>query len=761
MMKYKIEDDEIEALKSYRGFNYEQINQLLTSNCETDIELLREGENNTFVTLSYDRENVIKNMESIKKLYSLIIKSYLNKDELSEFSFYRGTNVAEIARIKNEPYIDRMFSVVKNEEKAREKYASKWDSPVVINVKGNEQIPFIKPSDFFENEDHDEVIIVPFTQIKEIKDLSIGTSFETYSEVRKYEIYIERQKLEKLSETEKKGLYTYITNNVENINSYLVQCLAIDKRTEENRSNLKKLDQLLAKYNLGGTPESNFEDTTPRSQEDLEDITRISNEIENIKIAIGSDYDVRKTLVNSITTWKRNVILYLMSECDEISEALFSEQDNNIEEKVVKAEEPEEEESELEEKEEEIVSPSYKPDFTMAAVEETSEKEPEEEVKEEPKEEPKEEVQEELKEEEIEEEPVEEAKEEKIEEEQKESVSDETIVAAPIQRNDEDEFIAHSRQLVRDNEALVEKLEEDIKGLITKEQNHAKVAGNIGSTYSAINNGFEMKKAAEALHEQIKNIKLKVEALIEKNDEFSREKLRNINEINNQVTVLINYLNNPRCAIPGTDITRFDEMAIIEENALKRGIEIKIRDILAEAEIRKLNEDLEVLDSKPLFSRIIGIFSGSNKADDIAREQILVRKQAIRRKTSEKLLLARNYSIHNMVAKIRLFIRDNFEDETVEDTCEEIQELENELKRNFVINDTRVEEIVRKREGLDLPLDKNLSREEEKEIETFRFLRKYEYDMIDENNTEESYQDTLASEISRVIDYISSTNILK
>ena len=760
-MKYKIEDDEIEALKSYRGFNYEQINQLLTSNCETDIELLREGENNTFVTLSYDRENVIKNMESIKKLYSLIIKSYLNKDELSEFSFYRGTNVAEIARIKNEPYIDRMFSVVKNEEKAREKYASKWDSPVVINVKGNEQIPFIKPSDFFENEDHDEVIIVPFTQIKEIKDLSIGTSFETYSEVRKYEIYIERQKLEKLSETEKKGLYTYITNNVENINSYLVQCLAIDKRTEENRSNLKKLDQLLAKYNLGGTPESNFEDTTPRSQEDLEDITRNSNEIENIKIAIGSDYDVRKTLVNSITTWKRNVILYLMSECDEISEALFSEQDNNIEEKVVKAEEPEEEESELEEKEEEIVSPSYKPDFTMAAVEETSEKEPEEEVKEEPKEEPKEEVQEELKEEEIEEEPVEEAKEEKIEEEQKESVSDETIVAAPIQRNDEDEFIAHSRQLVRDNEALVEKLEEDIKGLITKEQNHAKVAGNIGSTYSAINNGFEMKKAAEALHEQIKNIKLKVEALIEKNDEFSREKLRNINEINNQVTVLINYLNNPRCAIPGTDITRFDEMAIIEENALKRGIEIKIRDILAEAEIRKLNEDLEVLDSKPLFSRIIGIFSGSNKADDIAREQILVRKQAIRRKTSEKLLLARNYSIHNMVAKIRLFIRDNFEDETVEDTCEEIQELENELKRNFVINDTRVEEIVRKREGLDLPLDKNLSREEEKEIETFRFLRKYEYDMIDENNTEESYQDTLASEISRVIDYISSTNILK
>ena len=761
-MKYKIEDDEIEALKSYRGFNYEQINQLLTSNCETDIELLREGENNTFVTLSYDRENVIKNIESIKKLYSLIIKSYLNKDELSEFSFYRGTNVAEIARIKNEPYIDRMFSVVKNEEKAREKYASKWDSPVVINVKGNEQIPFIKPSDFFENEDHDEVIIVPFTQIKEIKDLSIGTSFETYSEVRKYEIYIERQKLEKLSETEKKGLYTYITNNVENINSYLVQCLAIDKRTEENRSNLKKLDQLLAKYNLGGTPESNFEDTTPRSQEDLEDITRISNEIENIKIAIGSDYDVRKTLVNSITTWKRNVILYLMSECDEISEALFSEQDNNKKEKVVKAEEPEVEESELEEKEEEIVSPSYKPDFTMAAVEDTAKEEPAEEPEEEETvEEPKEEVQEEAEEKEVEEEPVEEAKEEKIEEEQKESVSDETIVAQAIQRNDEDEFIAHSRQLVRDNEALVEKLEEDIKGLITKEQNHAKVAGNIGSTYSAINNGFEMKKAAEALHEQIKNMKLKVEALAEKNDEYSRAKLSEINEINNQVTVLINYLNNPRCAIPGTDITRFDEMAIIEENALKRGIEIKIRDILAEAEIRKLNEDLEVLDSKPLFSRIIGIFSGSNKADDIAREQILVRKQSIRRKTSEKLLLSRNYSIHNMVAKIRLFIRDNFEDETVEDTCEEIQELENELKRNFVINDTRVEEIVRKREGLDLPLDKNLSREEEKEIETFRFLRKYEYDMIDENNTEESYQDTLASEISRVIDYISSTNILK
>ena len=41
MMKYDITNEEKEALKLYKGFNYEAINALLTSNCDEDIALLR------------------------------------------------------------------------------------------------------------------------------------------------------------------------------------------------------------------------------------------------------------------------------------------------------------------------------------------------------------------------------------------------------------------------------------------------------------------------------------------------------------------------------------------------------------------------------------------------------------------------------------------------------------------------------------------------------------------------------------------------
>ena len=42
-MKYDITNEEKEALKMYKGFNYEAINGLLTSNVETDIALLKDA----------------------------------------------------------------------------------------------------------------------------------------------------------------------------------------------------------------------------------------------------------------------------------------------------------------------------------------------------------------------------------------------------------------------------------------------------------------------------------------------------------------------------------------------------------------------------------------------------------------------------------------------------------------------------------------------------------------------------------------------
>ena len=682
-MKYDITNEEKEALKLYKGFNYEAINALLTSNCDEDIALLRESlENDEVQTISYKKDNVIKNIEIVKKIYELMIKMDLNRERPLDFKFVRGTSIEEVQKYKNEPYVDRMISVVTDSQKAKEKYASRYENPVLINLFGKSDIPKVLISDVLSlTEDTDEVIIAPFTQVIEIKDMSVLDENGEGDKV--YNITIEKQKLEELSEPERKALYTFILQSTESIDGMLEECVNIELDIKESNENIRKLEQLLSKYAEQADRKESYKDyPETERREDLDDIERINTELKKIKYDIERAYDKKKALASQITTWKRNVILYLMAECREIEYRYTAEENVKEEIKIEKIKQIEEE--------------------TKNRIVE-------------------------------------------LENESIENLSNEI------------------KEQLEENVKKVDKLLEDIKKLINKEQNHAKVAGNLGSVYSALNNGFEMRKVAETLKGQIESIKLKKDAILASEDANKKEKLVNISKVNIQVGTLINYLNNPKTAIPGTNITRFDEMIILEENELKRGIAEKIRDLLSEAELKKLKDDLEYLEERPPFARFIGIFTGQNKLDDFMIEQIEIRRDCIKKKISCKMSLAYNYSIHDMVAKLRMFARENDDDDLVEDTVEEVKKIDDELKRNFVINDTRVETIIFAKEGKDMPVDNNkkLSKMEQLEIDTYQFLNKYEYDFKDDIAKDEKYQDTLANEIAMIVDYINSSNVLK
>ena len=682
-MKYDITNEEKEALRLYKGFNYEAINALLTSNCDEDIALLRESlENDEVQTISYKKDNVIKNIEIVKKIYELMIKMDLNRERPLDFKFVRGTSIEEVQKYKNEPYVDRMISVVTDSQKAKEKYASRYENPVLINLFGKSDIPKVLISDVLSlTEDTDEVIIAPFTQVIEIKDMSVLDENGEGDKV--YNITIEKQKLEELSEPERKALYTFILQSTESIDGMLEECVNIELDIKESNENIRKLEQLLSKYAEQADRKESYKDyPETERREDLDDIERINTELKKIKYDIERAYDKKKALASQITTWKRNVILYLMAECREIEYRYTAEENVKEEIKIEKIKQIEEE--------------------TKNRIVE-------------------------------------------LENESIENLSNEI------------------KEQLEENVKKVDKLLEDIKKLINKEQNHAKVAGNLGSVYSALNNGFEMRKVAETLKGQIESIKLKKDAILASEDANKKEKLVNISKVNIQVGTLINYLNNPKTAIPGTNITRFDEMIILEENELKRGIAEKIRDLLSEAELKKLKDDLEYLEERPPLARFIGIFTGQNKLDDFMIEQIEIRRDCIKKKISCKMSLAYNYSIHDMVAKLRMFARENDDDDLVEDTVEEVKKIDDELKRNFVINDTRVETIIFAKEGKDMPVDNNkkLSKMEQLEIDTYQFLNKYEYDFKDDIAKDEKYQDTLANEIAMIVDYINSSNVLK
>ncbi len=723
--------EELETLKLYINEKYEAMNQLLVSNCETDIALLSDEVENKVVKIPYSRENIIENLMNTKILYKLFMKNFYKTKHKKEV-FYRGTNLSEIERLKIEPFIDRIWSATtdKNQE---EEFASNWKRPVGITITLEENVPYINVGEILNSEkDKNFILIAPFTKIKSIEE-NKNINLDNSKYFKYYNIVLEKQTLDKIGDIERNGLYNYILENSYPIKRKLEDCIKVEKENAINFDNIRKMEQLLRKYE-NAIDEKEIEEgySDIDRAADYSDVERITQELNELKKISTNVFEVRKQNIEFVNMWKRNIAVYMIAECREIEE-LFkdfeimydtenivdeSEEENVQEEAVVSLVSGNIEETDIKNE-----------DATEFITDEENENSEEIKIVE-----------------------LEETKIVELEETQKEE-----------NKLDENELQKRVKQESRENITAVEKLLSNIKNLITKQQNHAKIAGNMGASYSALNNAFEMRKTAEALLEQLEKIDQKIKELTLKEfDNRVELDLELMSKTNIEISTLINYLNNPKIAVRNSKVTRFDEMAIIEENELKRRITEKVRDIRAEAELKKLKDDLEIVEEKGGFSRFIGLFTGRNKIDDFMIEQIQYRQMAVRKSLSRKLNLAHNYSIHELMAEITMFVDDNEDDELIEDDVLDLKAIAEELRRNYIILESKVQAIVEKREGKYLPYDnRKMSKREIIELETYRFLNKYGYDITDVPKEEEpKYQDTIASEISRIVEYINSSNII-
>lgn len=719
MMELDFTKEELETLEAYMSKRYEAMNQLLVSNCETDIALLSDEVENKVVKIPYDRESVIENLMNTKNLYKLFMKNFY-KSKHEEKTFFRGTNLAEVERLKMEPFIDRIWSAT-TDKKSQEKFAKKWNRPVGITITLEENIPYFNVGNILGSEEYNkDILIAPFTKVKKIEeDKNINLDNSKY--FKYYNVVLEKQNLDKLTYAERNGLYNYILENAYSIKRKIENCIKIEKENAINFDNIRKMEQLLRKYESTiDEKEVDFEYSDIDRIADYNDVERVTKELNDLKKISTNVFELRKENIDFVNIWKRNIAVYMIAECREIEEQ-FKDIEYNPEEIEEKVELETTEVIEIEEAEPEKI-------VTSVALK-TSE-------------------------EELEDNNQEEKELEKVEE------TEEVGVQELIEENEVQKRVkAESRE----NVDRVKKLLDDINVLITKQQNHAKIAGNMGTSYSALNNAFEMRKNTEVLKDLVEKIDNKVNELCLKEfNERIQLDLELVSKSCIEISTLLNYLNNPKIAVRNSKVTRFDEMAIIEENELKRGIAEKIREICGEAELKKLRDDLEIIEEKGTFSRFIGLFTGQNKIDDFMIEQINYRQMVIRKTLSRKLRLAHNYSIHELMAKITLFINDNEDDELVQDDVIDLKALATELRRNYIILESKVQSIVEEKEGKNLPYDSRMiTKKEIIELETHKFLNKYEYTILDKVSEEEpKYQDTMTNEIGRIIEYINSSNII-
>ncbi|MCR5185588.1 MAG: hypothetical protein K6D97_00525 [Clostridia bacterium] len=743
-MNLEYTKDELNTLKQYKNQYYKAINQLLISNCETDLSMMSMEAETEVEEAPYDRKNIIENIDRIKNIYRLCQKYFYNTKHKQEV-FYRGTSMAEVDRLRQEPFIDRIWTASERKQDAEDFYALKLERPVLIEITVDEEVPFVDVDKILNsNVKTGEIVISPFTKIKSITEIESDNKkiFKTYS------ITIEKQKLEELTEKEREGLFNYILENSYSIKRKLEECINLESENTFNYENIRKLEEAYAKLeNEQEEKEISPNYSDAEREEDYKDLERVEKELNQLKSITNNVYEVRKENINFINMWKRNVAVYLIAECKAIEDefegmtAEFYTEDEIIEIEEAERKALEEEQSTIDENVE-AVSLEADSEIVSEATDIPTDDVEEDSTQSETSEETEVEDEEPVEEQEV----VEEVAEEKEPE-------PEFIDANPM----------HQRVMQESKENIdsVTKLIHNIENLISKQQNFARIAGNVDSQYSALNNAFDMRKVAETLLLQVKAIDEKIKNLCSSgdNDKINLN-LELISKTNIEISTLINYLNNPRILSPSSRATRFDEIAIIEENALKRGIAEKIKCIRGEGEIKKLKDDQEIIEGRTGISRFIGMFTGRNKLDELMLEQIDIRKEAIRNNLMSKMRLTSNYSIHELMAEIVMFVEENDDDEVVEKEVAELKAIAAELKKNYVIVDSKVQSIIQRREGSNLPLDKRISKIKIIEAETFSFLRKYNYDVVDGGELEPEYQDTMANEIARIVDYINTSKII-
>ena len=673
-MELKLTNEEIKAIKYYKDEAYKEINRFLNS--DSRIEIAKLCEENEEVSVNYNRVSVVNYIDTIKNVYSAILKSYLSRGIKENWVFYKYCSITDIEKFKNEPYVDNFLLANIDKQQNNELFSI---NQVVINIYGDKDVPYIMLKSVL-GESNREILISPFTKVKEISDCS---KVENEDEnIRQYKLELECQELQEMSDDDKIALYNYITTNSDLISDTISNTVSLEKENVSNYESIRELEKKISDLEIViNQKEQNNDYYESERNADNSDLQELNDRLEILKNRSADIFNDIKNNNKFITEWKKNITIYLMAECADIKEEILNdmeiENENNVENSK---------------------------DFTnMPRIEQ-----------------------------------------EKLKDESFKNIFNEV----KLQCND--------------NKLLVENLIKDINRLINRQQNFAKIAGNLGASYSALNNSFDMKAKAEKLESLINTIKLKIETLGTVENSENGAKLLEISDVNNQIGILINYLNNPKAAIAKSKMNRFDEMIVVEENELKRDIARAILDIRGEAELKKLRDDTQIIEEKSPFQKFLGIFTGQNKLDDFMIEQIHVRQNSIKKTLSKKLRLDYNYSVHEFVAEIRMFISDNEDDELITEDVESLKEFEREISKNFVIVDSKVEEIIAERESKNLPVSSKITKKELIEIETYRFLNKYGYDIAEEQEPEEvKYVDTTSNEISRIIDYINTSKILE
>lgn len=325
---------------------------------------------------------------------------------------------------------------------------------------------------------------------------------------------------------------------------------------------------------------------------------------------------------------------------------------------------------------------------------------------------------------------------------------------------DEREFYSQINGILKSNKEKADKIVKKSEAFIKFQQKFAKIAADCNAEYIAVSEGFKIRQVALELKELMDNIYEDYQEYYisltkdkTKKNLVKEERYKKIIASNNQIGILINYFNNPKSAMPDTSLDRFAELSLIEENELKRKIAEYVFKLIAKAHIKLIEREIDIQENKTALEKILIFLTGRKDVEEFKISENEYKIEKIEDAIEASFPIDKNYSIHEILAHIMMFKRENeqlldnlerqVEDEKEKNNVDEddeevlnllnktfdrLDKVEDSINNNFGINVDKVVEIMTTKSPLSLPETNEKRSVKELDVienETNAFLKQY------------------------------------
>ena len=221
-------EEEIKAIDDYTGYKYAKINTIMESKYNRLRTLLKSRGWNLDVK-GEELEEIISQFVAI---YSAIYKA---GERDGKGKLYRGTNKTEVQSIERNQQIGDIISTTLEEGVAKN-FKSYGKDACILRIRTEKNLPilYIEPYRKENKKNEEEVLILPFVKVKEIRHMSNWNGYAYYDAT------LEKEELEEVPKQELETLKAQLIEGYDHYMEQVSECIELEDSREHIELNMER-----------------------------------------------------------------------------------------------------------------------------------------------------------------------------------------------------------------------------------------------------------------------------------------------------------------------------------------------------------------------------------------------------------------------------------------------------------------------------------------------------------------------------------------